>query len=138
MSDPAGAWTSEGFDHHDPEIEALMRQKSRAQTERAAEADDRYHPLIQQFATINLGLIEAFDAFVQTAERFSVAMQESGWKFPVTFRFDPPDPPTGPPSTIMLRKTRVLPGTQKLRHGHAAICPRHGPVSGGLCRRCQR
>lgn len=24
------------------------------------------------------------------------------------------------------------------RHGHAAVCPRHGPTKGGLCRRCQR
>jgi hypothetical protein len=24
------------------------------------------------------------------------------------------------------------------RHGHAAVCPRHGPTKGGLCRKCQR
>lgn len=27
---------------------------------------------------------------------------------------------------------------QRLRHGHAAVCPRHGPTKGGLCRRCRR
>lgn len=26
----------------------------------------------------------------------------------------------------------------KTRHGHAAVCPRHGPTKGGLCRKCQR
>jgi hypothetical protein len=24
------------------------------------------------------------------------------------------------------------------RHGHAAMCPRHGPTKGGLCRKCVR
>lgn len=27
---------------------------------------------------------------------------------------------------------------ERLRHGSASVCPRHGPTKGGLCRRCQR
>lgn len=27
---------------------------------------------------------------------------------------------------------------QRTRHGHASVCPRHGPTRGGLCRRCAR
>ena len=26
---------------------------------------------------------------------------------------------------------------EQLRHGHAAVCPRHGPTRGGTCRRCR-
>lgn len=27
---------------------------------------------------------------------------------------------------------------EQRRHGHASVCPRHGPTRGGLCRRCNR
>jgi hypothetical protein len=27
---------------------------------------------------------------------------------------------------------------EQRRHGHASMCPRHGPTTGGLCRRCAR
>jgi predicted DNA-binding protein YlxM (UPF0122 family) len=27
---------------------------------------------------------------------------------------------------------------ERRRHGHASMCPRHGPTTGGLCRRCAR
>jgi hypothetical protein len=30
------------------------------------------------------------------------------------------------------------PALNRKRHGRAAICPRHGPTTGGLCKRCVR
>lgn len=30
------------------------------------------------------------------------------------------------------------PDLARRRHGHAAVCPKHGPTVGGLCRRCRR
>jgi hypothetical protein len=79
----------------------------------------------QLLDTIRPVMEQASKAMVE----FSVALKDVDVEA-VALAFDVPvEMLTGKPDDARLARRR---------HGHAAVCPRHGPTKGGLCRKCQR
>lgn len=116
-----------GFDHHDPEVEALMRARAleqgrafNAQTLLRTQARTHGGPVpiaaeAGDFEALRAALKRFIDELGAVLDRFNEAMQQIGDAF--SKLLEQIEAPTN-------------------RHGHAAVCPRHGPTKGGTCTAC--
>lgn len=86
-----------------------------------------------QFATVVEPLTDALkpvaEAFVKLGQSITVTLENIDVAAIALALDVPADMLTGKPDEDKLARRR---------HGHAAVCPRHGPTKGGLCRKCQR
>lgn len=85
-----------------------------------------------------LGLVQAGGAIADALQ--PVAAKAAGAIREVSVKLEQVDPQAvaalfGVPEHMLVDTADDL---ARRRHGHAAVCPRHGPTKGGLCRRCQR
>lgn len=148
-----------GFDHHNPEIEQMMWERARAQGDTlvaenpaVARHHERREAQMRDWAQLMAvemqALTDAFNKVMQTAgsafDKFAEAMKHNnlqGLKSDHAW-FDEPvwAQPVGPVGIDepRLRRQRHAALGDRLKHGASAVCPKHGPTKGGLCRRCSR
>lgn len=117
------------FDPHDPDIEAMMWERAHAQG-----AAHNAETVLGTRVVVGSPRIDG-TALLNAIEEYRVAFEAAmGQVAEVISTFGESLSRVVADIEAAQRPDKV----NRTRHGHAAICPRHGPTTGGLCRRCAR